>query len=102
MAAYTASWKSILNAMTARRMQSILLDPGPVKCEEFLEIAKRDGYETKNVPTIMPVTFTFGEGGKKSLGSLPIWTFRTPGSGWKTDPYKTRNYRWQALCAWFV
>lgn len=36
--------------------------PGPVKAlEKFLEIAKRDGYETKNVDNYAG-HFTFGEG----------------------------------------
>ena len=48
--------------------------PGPVKAlEKFLEIAKRDGYETKNVDNYAGHTLPLVKE-KKSLESLPIWT----------------------------
>ena len=45
--------------------------PGPVKAlEKFLEIAKRDGYETKNVDNYAG-HFTFGEG-EEELGIFAL------------------------------
>ena len=61
--------------------------PGPVKAlEKFLEIAKRDGYETKNVDNYAG-HFTFGEG-EEELGIFAHMDVVPAGSGWKTDPYK--------------
>ena len=61
--------------------------PGPVKAlEKILEIAKRDGYETKNVDNYAG-HFTFGEG-EEELGIFAHMDVVPAGSGWKTDPYK--------------
>ena len=61
--------------------------PGPVKAlEKFLEIAKRDGYETKNVDNYAG-HFTFGEG-EEELGIFAHMDVVPAGSGWKTEPYK--------------
>ena len=61
--------------------------PGPVKAlEKFLEIAKRDGYETKNVDNYAG-HFTFGEE-EEELGIFAHMDVVPAGSGWKTDPYK--------------
>ena len=61
--------------------------PGPVKAlEKFLEIAARDGYETKNVDNYAG-HFTFGEG-EEELGIFAHMDVVPAGSGWNTDPYK--------------
>lgn len=61
--------------------------PGPVKAlEKFLEIAARDGYETKNVDNYAG-HFTFGEG-EEELGIFGHMDVVPAGSGWETDPYK--------------
>ncbi|WP_303974919.1 dipeptidase PepV [Streptococcus merionis] len=60
--------------------------PGPVKAlEKFLEIAERDGYETKNVDNYAG-HFTFGEG-EEELGIFAHLDVVPAGSGWDTDPY---------------
>lgn len=60
--------------------------PGPVKAlEKFLEIAARDGYETKNVDNYAG-HFTYGEGDEE-LGIFAHMDVVPAGSGWKTDPY---------------
>ncbi|MDQ0222679.1 dipeptidase PepV [Streptococcus moroccensis] len=60
--------------------------PGPVKAlEKFLEIAERDGYETKNVDNYAG-HFTFGEG-QEELGIFAHMDVVPAGSGWDTDPY---------------
>ena len=51
-----------------------------------MEIAKRDGYETKNVDNYAG-HFTFGEG-EEELGIFAHMDVVPAGSGWKTDPYK--------------
>lgn len=61
--------------------------PGPVKAlEKFLEIAARDGYETKNVDNYAG-HFTFGEGDEE-LGIFAHLDVVPAGSGWETDPYQ--------------
>ncbi|KXT79088.1 dipeptidase PepV [Streptococcus sp. DD13] len=61
--------------------------PGPVKAlEKFLEIAERDGYETKNVDNYAG-HFTFGQG-EEELGIFAHMDVVPAGSGWNTDPYK--------------
>lgn len=61
--------------------------PGPVRAlEKFLEIAARDGYETKNVDNYAG-HFTFGQG-EEELGIFAHLDVVPAGSGWKTDPYK--------------
>ena len=61
--------------------------PGPVKAlKKFLEIAERDGYETKNVDNYAG-HFTFGEGDEE-LGIFAHMDVVPAGSGWNTDPYK--------------
>ena len=61
--------------------------PGPVKAlEKFLEIAARDGYETKNVDNYAG-HFTFGQG-EEELGIFAHMDVVPAGSGWNTDPYK--------------
>ena len=61
--------------------------PGPVKAlKKFLEIAERDGYETKNVDNYAG-HFTFGEGNEE-LGIFAHMDVVPAGSGWNTDPYK--------------
>ena len=61
--------------------------PGPVKAlKNFLEIAERDGYETKNVDNYAG-HFTFGEGDEE-LGIFAHMDVVPAGSGWNTDPYK--------------
>ena len=61
--------------------------PGPVKAlKKFLEIAERDGYETKNVDNYAG-HFTFGEG-EEELGIFAHMEVAPAGSGWNTDPYK--------------
>ena len=61
--------------------------PGPVKAlKKFLEIAERDGYETKNVDNYAG-RFTFGEGDEE-LGIFAHMDVVPSGSGWNTDPYK--------------
>ena len=61
--------------------------PGPVKAlKKFLEIAERDGYETKNVDNYAG-HFTFGEGDEE-LGVFAHMDVVPAGSGWNTDPYK--------------
>ena len=60
--------------------------PGPVKAlHKFLEIAERDGYETKNVDNYAG-HFTFGEG-EEELGIFAHMDVVPAGSGWDTDPY---------------
>ncbi|MFC3927386.1 dipeptidase PepV [Streptococcus caprae] len=60
--------------------------PGPVKAlEKFLEIAERDGYETRNVDNYAG-HFTFGEG-EEELGIFAHMDVVPAGSGWNTDPY---------------
>ena len=61
--------------------------PGPVKAlKKFLEIAERDGYETKNVDNYAG-HFTFGEGDEE-LGIFAHMDVVPAGSSWNTDPYK--------------
>ena len=61
--------------------------PGPVKAlKKFLEIAERDGYETKNVDNYAG-HFTFGDGDEE-LGIFAHMDVVPAGSGWNTDPYK--------------
>ncbi|CZT39501.1 dipeptidase PepV [Streptococcus agalactiae] len=61
--------------------------PGPVKALEFfLEMAERDGYETKNVDNYAG-HFTFGQG-EEELGILGHLDVVPAGSGWDTDPYE--------------
>lgn len=61
--------------------------PGPVQAlHKFLEIAERDGYETKNVDNYAG-HFTFGEG-QEELGIFAHMDVVPAGSGWNTDPYK--------------
>ena len=61
--------------------------PGPVKAlKKFLEIAERDGYETKNVDNYAG-HFTFGEGDEE-LGIFAHMDVVPAGSGWNTAPYK--------------
>ena len=61
--------------------------PGPVQAlHKFLEIAERDGYETKNVDNYAG-HFTFGEG-TEELGIFAHMDVVPAGSGWNTDPYK--------------
>lgn len=61
--------------------------PGPVKAlEKMLEIAARDGYETKNVDNYAG-HFTFGQG-EEELGIFAHMDVVPAGSGWNTDPYK--------------
>ena len=61
--------------------------PGPVQAlHKFLEIAERDGYETKNVDNYAG-HFTFGEG-EEELGIFAHMDVVPAGSGWNTDPYK--------------
>ena len=61
--------------------------PGPVRAlEKFLEIAERDGYETRNVDNYAG-HFTFGQG-EKELGIFAHLDVVPAGSGWKTDPYE--------------
>lgn len=61
--------------------------PGPVQAlEKFLEIAERDGYETKNVDNYAG-HFTFGQG-EEELGIFAHLDVVPAGSGWHTDPYK--------------
>lgn len=60
--------------------------PGPVKAlHKFLEIAKRDGYKTKNVDNYAG-HFEFGEG-DEVLGIFAHMDVVPAGSGWDTDPY---------------
>ncbi|HFZ7038725.1 TPA: dipeptidase PepV [Streptococcus agalactiae] len=61
--------------------------PGPVKALEFfLEMAERDGYETKNVDNYAG-HFTFGQG-EEELGIFGHLDVVPAGSGWDTDPYE--------------
>lgn len=61
--------------------------PSPVKAlKKFLEIAERDGYETKNVDNYAG-HFTFGEGDEE-LGIFAHMDVVPAGSGWNTAPYK--------------
>lgn len=61
--------------------------PGPVKAlEKFLEIAERDGYETRNVDNYAG-HFIFGQG-EEELGIFAHMDVVPAGSGWNTDPYK--------------
>ncbi|HEO1282191.1 TPA: dipeptidase PepV [Streptococcus agalactiae] len=61
--------------------------PGPVKALEFfLEMAERDGYETKNVDNYAG-HFTFGQG-EEELGVFGHLDVVPAGSGWDTDPYE--------------
>lgn len=61
--------------------------PGPVKALEFfLEMAERDGYETKNVDNYVG-HFTFGQG-EEELGIFGHLDVVPAGSGWDTDPYE--------------
>ena len=79
---YTASWKSILNGDDSKADAEHPFGPGPVKAlEKFLEIAKRDGYETKNVDNYAG-HFTFGEG-EEELGIFAHMDVVPAGSGWK-------------------
>ncbi|MDO4666275.1 MAG: dipeptidase PepV [Streptococcus sp.] len=60
--------------------------PGPVKAlEKFLEIAKNDGYQTKNVDNYAG-HFEFGDG-QEVLGIFAHMDVVPAGSGWVTDPY---------------
>lgn len=75
-------------------MQSIL-GPGPVKVLKILEIAKRDGYETKNVDNYAGHSLLLR---RRRLGILPIWTscsLVVVGRQIHTN----QKYRWRALCA---
>ncbi|HEN0166725.1 TPA: dipeptidase PepV [Streptococcus agalactiae] len=61
--------------------------PGPVKALEFfLEMAERDGYETKNVDNYAG-HFTFGQG-EEELGIFGHLDVVPAGSGWDTDSYE--------------
>ena len=61
--------------------------PGPVLAlEKFLEMAERDGYETRNVDNYAG-HFTFGQG-EEELGIFAHLDVVPAGSGWKTDPYE--------------
>lgn len=61
--------------------------PGPVKAlEKFLEIAARDGYETRNVDNYAG-HFTFGQG-EEELGIFAHMDVVPAGSGWDTNPYQ--------------
>ncbi|HFZ9499627.1 TPA: dipeptidase PepV [Streptococcus agalactiae] len=61
--------------------------PGPVKALEFfLEMAERDGYETKSVDNYAG-HFTFGQG-EEELGIFGHLDVVPAGSGWDTDPYE--------------
>ncbi|MCC9880053.1 Sapep family Mn(2+)-dependent dipeptidase, partial [Streptococcus agalactiae] len=61
--------------------------PGPVKALEFfLDMAERDGYETKNVDNYAG-HFTFGQG-EEELGIFGHLDVVPAGSGWDTDPYE--------------
>ena len=61
--------------------------PGPVKAlKKFLEIAERDGYETKNVDKYAG-HITFGDGDEE-LGIFAHMDVVPAGSGWNTAPYK--------------
>lgn len=61
--------------------------PGPVKAlEKFLQLAERDGYETKNVDNYAG-HFTFGQG-EEELGIFAHLDVVPAGSGWTTDPYQ--------------
>lgn len=60
--------------------------PGPVKAlHAFLEIAKRDGYQTKNVDNYAG-HFEYGDG-EEVLGIFAHLDVVPAGSGWNTDPY---------------
>lgn len=61
--------------------------PGPVRAlEAFLEIAERDGYQTRNVDNYAG-HFEFGEG-EEVLGIFGHLDVVPAGSGWDTDPYE--------------
>ena len=60
--------------------------------KKFLEIAKRDGYETKNVDNYAG-HFTFGEG-EEELGIFAHMDVVPAGSGWRDRSIQTRNYQW--------
>lgn len=60
--------------------------PGPVKAlEAFLEMAKRDGYQTRNIDNYAG-EFEFGEG-DEVMGIFAHLDVVPAGSGWDTDPY---------------
>ncbi|MGV3005462.1 dipeptidase PepV [Streptococcus pluranimalium] len=60
--------------------------PGPVKAlEAFLEIAKRDGYKTRNIDNYAG-EFEFGDG-DEVMGIFGHLDVVPAGSGWDTDPY---------------
>ncbi|EHJ57185.1 dipeptidase PepV [Streptococcus urinalis FB127-CNA-2] len=61
--------------------------PGPVKAlEHFLEMAKRDGYQTRNIENYAG-DFEFGQG-DEVLGIFGHLDVVPAGSGWDTDPYE--------------
>lgn len=61
--------------------------PGPVKAlEYFLDLAKRDGYKTRNIDNYAG-DFEFGQG-DEVLGIFAHLDVVPAGSGWDTDPYE--------------
>ncbi len=80
-----ASWNQLRTSDPANRDQRLTLGPGPVKAlEKFLEIAKRDGYETTGV--VNYAGRHLRDKGRSSV-SLPMDVVPA-GSSWNTDPYK--------------
>ncbi|MDR1567928.1 MAG: dipeptidase PepV [Streptococcaceae bacterium] len=60
--------------------------PGPVKAmKQFLEIAKRDGFNTRNVDNYVGVV-EYGDGAE-TLGIFAHMDVVPAGSGWESDPF---------------